>query len=1108
MAPTTIDFLPSTLSSLLPLADDATATATAAVAAVDPATLRAQLRRIPRSTWLRLGCKCHNTSFASDIASILTTKPAASSVSMFSTAAAAAKAAALLFDNGMPRIVRTIQRHQMRGEGHGHGEPLLWAMYNVYTQRFPNQFIKQVDSGNKRKGTGGGGGGGGGGGSLQTSRISSSLRSSASLIPPGQIPWQFHFLKSACPEVMIKVFVDTFLGFGRKHGYERDFPIELAEAVDFEWRSSSGPARRAVLALIQTLIACRRYAKSNNSGGGVSSKLTLTASKSAGAELEKSSGASNTAIAVTADQQNSEQEIDAASHQLALNLSEACVALETFFETERGRSLPKLLALFQQEVAADTKLQSRSGPGTGGDRGIKRPGGGVGALGGDSSDLAARKRLKSSGAEPPVGALTVSNITSATTTGEAVGLSSPLLASSTITVPTSAGEPGESTLRSSAWYVEQALTGYNAVATAAQPTATSTTLSSINSQQQAKLSNPLWSPIMGLVHLPQFPTKYAAQVDFELERWITLLGHMDGAVFSDRLVGLIKSVYPSDQKFLLDQILIDYMCWEGNGGQERDVEEAMVPAAQYLKESSLTRRTAGTGVRTGKTRADIKTGEFVMETIMSALVGLVIKPEESSTFLEAGSKKWTEPLEMPKEEEEAEQGDKQMAGTGATSATAATTEVTTGAASEASSSATSTSATSAATATAASFRTSSAMGGAKKRRVRNLYNRRVSPFYAVLAMFQPKRVVGRITGMLYLAPEDLEANNQKEEEQQLLKQVAETPSILKTPTVVEVEEPDQALVRVQSKRAKKKKHQEKKMAKMAKMKRRYEDKYRAGGKIDLDAEEKIDPRVRSTMVSTKMDIDGQAMNAEAMLAVWEAEPEEEATTAKEGEDDDEGGINKEDEEDEDAASKAEGSEAAVKKEDDGEGDAMEGIEHEQEQEQDTSMDAPQQWMKETMDKDALELAKQVEASRIKCQAPFRVLMFILQYLTRMNQGGALDSWITDALSATVQKLQVQYFDWVLASLILPQAPTSRPTMTDVTTGATSDHGEHVVFEEDLLRLLAVLVAAQGIGYEPMKIAFQDVETAYRARQPDSWAGGAEGAEGVYWPRVRAMLEGQ
>ncbi|KAF9927986.1 hypothetical protein BGZ65_006505, partial [Modicella reniformis] len=1114
----TKDLLPEAISSLV---EQYHHSHDSASSTTDPGILREQLRRIPRSTWVLLGSEAHNTGFAAEMTAVLAvSKPAASSlsssVSMFSTAAAVAKATALLTECGVPRIVKRIARqrhyHHRRKrttvhssdmgalEGHQQQEedsgsqrlPLLLELYQVYKEH--RQLLQY--SANSTNGWNSG-----------TQEIhgyykSSSASASSSQRRVEQLPWQLDFLRSGCPEVFVIVFIDCFLEYGRNHGYERDLPADLMEALDYEWRTNSGPAKRAVLALVQTLITCRRYSKTHSGGnrsivegsGGVGGKVdrkygsqAVVTSKgvvrpgldtSSTGTLSSSSTTATTRVDSAKGQaepgsimsNKDDQEIDAMSHQLALTLSEACIALELFFETEKGRHLPKFVALYQQEIAADTKLFSRSGQGGGGgvgglgstggagtDRGAKRQGLGTPGLGAGSAldpmDPIGRKRLKSSGGtELLLGSVEGSSSgehASPTTSTESGGY-------------TSSNATGQSSLRSSSYYVEQALAGYPAAVTIAAATTASTASSTA----------------------------------------------------SAKLVGLIKAVYPSDQKFLLDQILVEYICWEGSGGRERDADvdvedEDQYQAfglARYLKKngSSMSSRLrtgggggVGTGTGTGSVKAEIKTEEWIMETIMSALVSLVIKPEESTTYLQPGSRKWIEPMEIILQEEVEKAGN--LASTSSittgegplpssTSLSSGAPSTTTGAATSIMSGAS----------TASAFRTSAAMGGVKKRRVRSLYNRRVSPFYAILAMFQPRRVTGRVTGMLYLGPEDVETKKPLDEKEELLKQVAESTSAaasgLRKPGtsaggagVVSLEpiELEPEAFRIEKRRIKKK-----------------NKKYRRRKNGDLDAEEEFDPRQRSARTLTKMDIDGQPMDADAVLLA--------AGRQEQGGDDDGGdtlsakkiGDDKPMKEEDESATKDE-EESGIKDESDAEGgDTAEGISNVMEGivEHDTQSDAGldqgaagggggdgDRMMQETIEdeeedeeEDALTLAKKAEAARTVCHAPFKVLLFILQYLTKVNQAGALDSWITDALSATLVKVQVQYFEWVLASLIISTSTPSSSSLSTATTEPSSENTESgLLFEDELLRLLAVLVAAQGIGYEPVKSALRAVENVYQ-----------------------------
>ncbi|KAG0239651.1 hypothetical protein B0O80DRAFT_88356 [Mortierella sp. GBAus27b] len=1156
--PSTRDLLPETLSSLIESYHHSSAPPPVS-SSIDLRVLREQLRRIPRSTWVQLGSEAHNAGFAAEMTAVLTaSRPAggssASSVSMFSTAAAAAKAAALLTNNGMPRIVRRMgQRYsqrkrtqQTRDAGSKldlsgtHGEksqeeeekersarttqPLLLDLYEVF--RDQDQQLASSDGSNA---------------GTNRARTTGSKSSSA----PAKSPWELDFLRSGCPEVFVMVFLDCFLEYGPKHGYERDMPTDLMEAIDFEWRTNSGPAKRAVLALIQTLISCRRYAKTHGT-------YTTGASGTKGIKGDGSTATPGSEPPEPGSIVSDGDDIDAVSHQLALTLSEACTALELFFETERGRHLPKLVALYQQEVAADTKLLSRSGGGGGGGIGAAGAGtkrqygttgvgtstgvGGAGVV--EPMDPTGRKRMKSNGGtELALGSVESSSGSSST----AIGMESGSHASST-------SAAGQGSLRDSSYYVEQALAGYpSALASIAATTAPSTataapttglsslTMSSAaNAQLQAKLNNPLWSPVLGVTHHALIPVKFAHQVGMELERWIGLLGQMDGAIFSEKLVGLIKAVYPSDQKFLLDQILVEYICWEGSGGSERDAdadveEDIQYPAfdlVRYMKTHSPTTITTTTskprigseGVELGageaSVKAGIKTGEWIMETILGALVSLVIKPEESSTYLEPGSRKWIEPLEIIPQEEVERPGNPAtnppsiVGGASTAEGSLTSSSLPSGPSSTAATTSTPTPGSTA----ASTFRTSAAMGGVKKRRVRSLYNRRVSPFYAILAMFQPRRVTGRVTGMLYLGPEDVETKKPVDEKEDLLKQVVESVNAVNAAGAVRKLAASVAgAVSLEPIEMEPDAFREKKRMKKKK------NKYRKRKNGDLDAEEEIDPRQRSGRTITKMDIDGQPIDADAVLqAVGRREhgdDDGESSKKAAGSSTTSHGKDKSTKEEEDSAARDE-EDTAMKDESDPEGgdtvegapkdSAMEGVvehdaqsdggpDHATAEERSRVTEETMEDEDEEEEEDPLALAKKAEAARTVCHAPFKVLLFILQYLTKVNQAGALDAWITDALSATLTKIQVQYFEWILASLILN---TSTPSALPIADSGNESSESGVLFGDELLRILGVLVVAQGIGYEPVKSAFRTVENGYQG----------PGA-GEYWARVRAMLDG-
>ncbi|KAF9965300.1 hypothetical protein BGZ70_005102, partial [Mortierella alpina] len=808
-------------------------------------------------------------------------------------------------------------------------------------------------------------------------------------------------------------------------------------------------------------------------------------------------------------------------------------------------------------------------------RGIKRPAASVsslgvtggrdtGAAGPDALDPVTKKRLLDTSTGSP-------SLLSRQGSNDSDSVkSSPALSSASSSISRGTGfdvmddRTLMSTLLSTKHILERAQTGQLAVNNAAhqqqhqqqqQPIShtafASSSLSSLGQQQQAKLSNPLWSPILGLNYLPQSPQKYMVQVEAELARWISLLGHMDGVVFNDKLTSLIRAVYPSDQKFLLDLLLIEYMSWEGTEGQE-PLEVDSLAASAFLEDAFhhhhqmnnnsnsnkfLTAGSEGFRINNKGGNSTLKSGEWILEVILGAFVGLVMKPEDSNTHLEPGSKKWSESIEVLEDEEdddndkdETEEG---VGGTeiaGGASGEAAKTAATTATGTKPShSSATSAETGTSSATTTTPARSSIAMGGgsammAKKRRMRTLYNRRVSPFYATLLMFQPKRVVGRVQGVLYLSHEELDSSQPEvssnpgaggvagKDAEALLRQATETANQLKTSLAVDKTEPspeEQIRNRIELK-------------KLRKQQRRANRKGRYGKKIDLDADPDAQAAASSSHNST----------GHGMAGKWRDKNRSDFDAE----------LDMHDDEKEPAASHATGTgpgastsasnsnsaaAATVKTEDERKDVVMsEAGDDGGHAELDSDVlsaslafnpqDHYQGWMEETHEEDELLLAKRAETARVVCHAPFKVLMFILQYLTRMNQAGALDAWITDALSGTAFVLQVQYFEWVLSTLLLPPKATGRSTSSSsssIKSATTKGVVEGaVLLEEELLRLLPLLMAAPGIGHKPVKTARSIVEQTLHHLQDQSMEDirseySHMATESDYWKRVRTMLEG-
>ncbi|KAF8942812.1 hypothetical protein BGZ52_012231, partial [Haplosporangium bisporale] len=167
------------------------------------------------------------------------------------------------------------------------------------------------------------------------------------------------------------------------------------------------------------------------------------------------------------------------------------------------------------------------------------------------------------------------------------------------------------------------------------------------------------------------------------------------------------------------------------------------------------------------------------------------------------------------------------------------------------------------------------------------------------------------------------------------------------------------------------------------------------------------------------------------------------------------------------------------------------------------------WMGGFSDDQALTLAKEAGAGRQTCNAPFRVLMLVLKHLTRMNQAGALDAWISDAISGTVPALQVRYFEWLLSHLV-PISAVLKPTGKETIESAQNQryHQRQIramtAIQEEVWRLVKVLVAAPGIGHDPAKAALAHVT----ARVPLDNKGAAENeGEGEAEPGVMMETDG-
>ncbi|KAG0261781.1 hypothetical protein BG011_000683 [Mortierella polycephala] len=987
MTSSTRDLLPSVISFFLFNKSDNNNSSNG-----DSDDFKSHLNKIPKSTWLRMGSECHNASFASEIAAIAIPKPSPSA------SLAAAKAAEigppLTLENGLPKIIQTIQRQRQIRESsratpdtNPQEQDLLWDLFFICREHFGSEStINSSNSG--RKGT------------WQS------------------LPWQIQFLKAACPEVIVFASVDMFLQYGPKHGLvDRDLPMNLMQVLDYDWRSNSVPARRAVLALIQTMIVSRRFIKTNINGGGETS-ITGVSKPMSGLGIGYDAGP--TAEKPAPIPEAEEGNFDWDCRQLASTLTEMCTALEIFFETESGRSIPKLRALYHQEVLADIKAHSKPG------HGVKRAGVDGGMTGSDPSDpLSAHKKRHKGNSRNE-------------TTSDSRNLNTDITATTTGIVLQ------DQTLRISSQLVELAQKS-----THGAPSAFTMTVD----QQQVKLSNPLWSPILQQNYMPHLPGSYRAQAHAESERWLSALTHMDGAVFSEKLVELFRAFYPSDQKFLFDQTWIEFMCWEGAGGRERGTEDELVNATDTFERARLY------SIHGMRARRGIKAGELVMDAIMGALVSMVIKPEESSTYLEPGTKKWTEPIQ-----DKVQDSTNKHSPAGIKTATMGhpggpSRTPTTGAS------------------TQFSGFSSAALGGTKKRK--GLYNRRMSPFYATLYMFQPHRIVDRVRGVLYLDSEDVAENTASRHAKAPL-MPAETVVNLPKKDVragkknanprhegsrphsknivngVNVADPavqriiyskltkgpilrpqdkqatatrtaaaiviDQQGVKIQVALQKVKEGRPLAVEdyRVVMLKTKY-------GLSDLPKSKKGPPEVIPVEYDTKMDVDVDPLPPPPEPETQPTAPEESGTHVAGG---------------------------------------TESVDIEEQQSKETNVDS-RAWMGETALDQEVQLAQQVETLRNVCNAPFRVLMFILQYLTRSNQSGMLDAWIGDALSGTAYSLRIHYFEWVISTVLVPPS-ISKVFNSAAATGAKyGANGEsETPLKDEILRLLETMEDADDDTGEP------------------------------------------
>ncbi|KAF9906741.1 Eukaryotic translation initiation factor 4E type 2 [Linnemannia zychae] len=1141
----------------------------------DPARLHASLTKINTSTWLRLGAVCHNEGFAAEVSEWSTSQKTAGS----STKLSDAQLNQILYlENGMPRIINTIQRHCRRDPQVVQDEALLWRMYLLYRKHMPK-------ANNKKR----------------SSRSRGLAQTATNATTP---PWQLEFIKSACPEIMIIAFHDIFMEHGERAGFEINIPKVLVEALDYEWGAGSSAAKRSVQALIQLLQGCLRYRKI-----GPTEAPTASTEKSVGLGVGESSGSAPPGETHDESSAPIENENIKSTRQMVLNLAEANAALQVFLESEAGQNFPKLREAFTQELEEQKQKL--------GEKPVKKVGGLLGYTPSPDSGTARKRVDIIMGDETPEGSPSLLSSPHSTFTMPTWHTNANMAnARKNVDDPKRTGADSEDPasrkkLRTAASLVEYAVSG-----SWPDSNPTSSTHQAVNTPtartqaKLAKLNNPLWSPILSLNFFPQAPNKYEVQLESELERWISLCGHMDGAVFADKLVSLIKDVYPSDQKFLLEQILVEFMCWDETEGRERDSGEMAVYSSVNSGDVCQLTKPAP--------RIGFKSAERAVDTIMGALVALVIKPEDNLSHVIRKTHRWLQPIELVSSEESLDRKQEAVEDL--------------------------------------SVRNTDAKG--RKRKTRNLYNRRVSPFYSILSLFKPRRVEGRVTGMLYLTEQDIkdrtaERNSQQpsattdfeipvrrskmieksnEKPSKVSKLVSKVPpptpspkpthaptaatkavapptpqatqSSAVAPNVQEsaivpgvgaVTLPDFAaiapppsqpskavvakdfygigatdptyfspelmmhlgpevmegitepspddrmlLTKAQAKRLKRMRQKHTKMKKAAEdlgevyvpvMTGQYPGAEIFVGQIVMPRDDdapssplggtttaataKTEPHgpTEDTNVqvaaSNEMDVDMEAPPGEhGDAAADQVEPEVEEMPAR-------------DEQTEEVEVRAEPSvqDPVIESEDleMSEGKTADEQPSEQEvrgvatdgdqvmsdstkgQEEEVIEDVAPQMMGELTLNENLRLAKQAESMRMECHAPFRVLLRILQYLTRANQGAMLDLWIIDSVSDTVEPLQVIYFEWMLRELIdTSPRPSSSPLKID--------HDESIQLEEEILRLIPLLIAAPTIGYGPAVAAFRAVERSQKGKAIPRLGGDAHSENLSYWERARLLLE--
>ncbi|KAG0228705.1 hypothetical protein BGW42_002030 [Actinomortierella wolfii] len=960
---------------------------------------------IRKSTWISLGINCHNTGFGNQV-----------------------KSASLQDDVGGPlKLLEWIrQQIQLLSDPKQREDvPLLWSMFGLLREWY-DQYQKSSVSKDNRIHTQNGG-------SQSRTNLSSS--------------WPLHlFLQSYCPEILVIGCIEWF----RWANTSRPFPVfprTLAEALDYGLQMHVEASTKAIQSLFQTMIASKFFVVDQRAQMAASAVISSLSGGQANTD-DRSGEDANTSDSLKhndIDKSNASTNDGFSFSVLTTTMTTMYRAWNDFIDEGHGRSVPKLTALFQAELTADTKQRSKKASAEA--RGVKRGplasgdsaagGGRTTGSGGRSDKSETAKKLKSGMSSPFESSLQggLSNgdglsSTFGAKTG-ATGLKSgsslqqqqqqqplQLMSSSDLVAQLKSGKMGS---------------GGGGIGSSSLGSGSSTVSNLSNMTQsamQAKVSNPLWAPVLGLSHVPQMQARHQTQIQLEVQRWMTLLAHMDGPTFSEHLTALIKAVYPSDQKFLLDQVLVEWMASEDSAqnetieGIKRSLKESryyFVPDDAEAMQAQLTNRK-----KSNDTRASSRfSTEWIVETVIGALVNMVIKPEEQPGYMEPGSLKWTESvpeqtldwkqildaqavMEARLSASFASQSSKwpqppskipydgsyfvdelqrlaQEEGIVLDSAQETADTLST------SSSGLNTQSPSVAPdgqirPRAGSVGTAAGGGpGAKKRRLRNLYNRRVSPFYATLIMFQRKWTTsGHGVGMTFLGPDE------------------------------------------------------------------------GGGASPMDGV------------------------VESAVATSASSRDESPSTAA-------------------AATATAASSAANEEDDDDESD-------------------------EAM----LRRAQQAERRTMACQAPIRTLLVILQTLTKMNHAGALDAWIIDALSGTIDVVQDRYFEWVVEVLRM-RATSSKME----TAGAplsprliSNPFGRFMTLEQgqaELLRLLPVLTAAAGIGSGPLQRAYQRSvayhqklamadQKAWRMESAKGIVGGADSSDAftepttMHWRQLMALVQ--